>query len=154
MSSALEKALRLVAKNGAEITGEWWIIGSTAARLSGFDQFEPDDVDVFGNTETMNAFVKSFGCELSKAPDHHQFRSVPYQRITLPETTPIEVMGGLEVCKQQKWQKLSITTRIEISGFGAPLWIPPLEEQIAIFELFGRPKDLAKAVILNNALCG
>jgi hypothetical protein len=148
MSPALEKALRLVAQHGSWLESDWWVIGSTAALLDGNKQFDPDDVDVFGSTETMNAFVKSFGCELSEAPDHHQFRSMPYQRIALPDSTPIEVMGGLEVLNNGQWQKLLITTRIEISGFGAPLWIPTVEEQIAIFEMFGRPKDLEKAAVL------
>jgi hypothetical protein len=148
MSPALEKALRLVAVHGSRIEGNWWVIGSIAALLAGSSQFDPDDVDVFGNTETMNAFVKFFGCELSEAPDHHQFRSMPYRRIALPDSTLIEVMGGLEVLNNGQWQKLLITTRIEISGFGAPLWIPAAEEQIAIFEMFGRPKDLAKAAVL------
>jgi hypothetical protein len=148
MSPALEKALRLVAEHGSRIEGNWWVIGSTAALLAGYSHFDPDDVDVFGSTETMNAFVKSFGSERFEAPDHHQFRSMPYQRIALPDFTPIEVMGGLEILNNGQWQKLSITTRIEISGFGAPLWIPSVEEQIAIFEMFGRPKDLAKAAVL------
>ena len=149
MTSTLEAALRLVAANGANIAGEWWIIGSTAALLAGCHVFEPDDVDVFGSTETMREFVKSFGSEADDAPSHKQFRSMPYQRIHLPHATPIEVIGGLEVLFEGHWQRLLIKSRNEISGFGAPLWIPSVKEQIRIFELFGRPKDLAKAKTLR-----
>ena len=152
MQSALETSLRLVAEHTQNIEGSWWIIGSTAALLSGFTDFDPDDVDLFGSTETMSAFVRSFGVEPASGALHFQFRSMPYQRISLPDTTPIEIMGNLEVVTAGRWHHLSVTTRVEVTGFGTPLWIPSVREQIAIFELFGRPKDLAKAKILKRGL--
>ena len=149
MSRELQKALSLVAARGAQIAGDWWIIGSTAALLSGFNAFEPDDVDLFGHCDVMTAFVRALGHEPVASPNHHQFKSTPYHRIKFPGATPIEVMGGLEVLCAGQWQSLSIKSRVEISGFGAQLWVPSIEEQIAIFHLFGRPKDLAKAAILR-----
>jgi hypothetical protein len=150
MEPALEIALRLVAANGSQISDDWWIIGSTAALLAGCDAFEPDDIDLFGSTQAMSAFVKSFGKPAFSGPLHTQFRSMPYQRVIEPAAKPIEVMGGLEVFHGGKWRKLQIKSRVPVAGFGAPLWIPAVEEQIAIFQLFGRPKDLAKATALRD----
>ena len=98
----------------------------------------------------MTAFVQSFGFEPVSASSHHQFKSTPYQRIQFPDAVPIEVMGGLEISTGGDWNRLDLKTRLPVSGFGAPLWIPSIEEQIAVFELFGRPKDLAKAKILRS----
>ncbi len=150
MPPALAKALQLVAQHGAQIEGDWWIIGSTAGLLAGIEGFIPDDVDLFGSTNVMTAFVKSFGLEPVSSPSHHQFKSTPYQRIKLLDATPIEVMGGLEISTGGDWNRLDLKTRLPVSGFGAPLWIPSIEEQIAVFELFGRLKDLAKAKILRS----
>lgn len=98
----------------------------------------------------MSAFVSAFGQESIISTDHQHFRSNPYQRILITDATPIEVMGSLEVFDGMSWQSLQISSRVEIHGFDKPLWIPDTEDQIRIFELFGRPKDLAKAVILRS----
>ena len=151
MSPELIKALHLVAKHGAEIQGDWWIIGSTAALLAGVDSFNPDDVDLFGKSEVMTAFLRPFGHEPVSTPNPHQLKSNPYQRITVPNATPIEVMGGLEVFSEGHWRNLVVKTRLKVNGFGAPLWVPSMLEQVTIFEMFGRPKDLAKAAILRSS---
>jgi hypothetical protein len=150
MSPDLTKALVLVAKHCSHIKGEWWIIGSTAARLAGCEAFDPEDVDIFGSTDVLNALLKSFACEKLASATHHQFRSDPYQRISLPGALPIEVMGGLEIFKDGRWNALTLQTRISVSGYGPLLWIPSVQEQITVFERFGRRKDLEKAEILRN----
>lgn len=149
MPSALENALRLVAQHGQKIEGDWWIIGSTAALLAGFDDFQPADIDLVGSFEVMTAFVEAFGCKPVQTFDHQQFRSNPFQRVQRFGVVPIEVMGGLEVFANGHWNRLVLKTRIEISGFGSSLWIPSVDEQIAVLELFGRPKDLAKAKVMQ-----
>ncbi|MGL4405087.1 MAG: hypothetical protein ACRCT6_04950, partial [Notoacmeibacter sp.] len=119
--------------------------------MAGFNAFDPEDVDLFGSTSVMHSFLQSFGQKTVISPEHHQFRSMPYQRITIPNAKSIEVMGNLRVLTNGLWQPLVLQTRIPVSGFGAPLWIPSVEEQISVFELFGRPKDLEKAKILRSS---
>lgn len=129
--------------------GDWWLIGSTAARLSGAE-LVPEDIDVFGSSSAMTAIVTHFGGAWLSGTPGARFRSQPFCRLTVAGGLPIEVMGDLEVKSGEIWQKLRIHSRIAVATEAGTVYIPSLDEQIAIFELFGRDKDLAKAAILRR----
>ena len=130
---------------------DWWLIGSTAALLAGI-ALMPDDVDLFGGTATLDAVVRNLGgATVSGSPSQH-FRSTPFCRITIEGGLPIEVMGDLEVGRDGQWRPLRIRTRIPVSFGSGQVYVPDLAEQAAIFELFGRPKDMAKAALVYEKL--
>lgn len=128
---------------------DWWLIGSTAACLSGAD-FTPEDVDVFGSSATMAAIVGHFGGASTTGTSGERFRSQPFCRIAISGGLPIEVMGDLEVKSNEAWDRLRIHSRVAIATPVGTVYVPDLDEQVAIFELFGRDKDLAKAAILRR----
>lgn len=64
----------------------------------------------------------------------------------------VEVMGELEVFNDDRWLSVTVMQAIEISFGGIKLKIPTLEEQRRIFLLFGRPKDICKAKIIEDFL--
>jgi hypothetical protein len=49
---------------------------------------------------------------------------------------------------------LVIHTRREIMTPNGPVFVPELDEQIAILELFGRDKDLRRAGLIRDFLSG
>ena len=149
MPPELLLSLRALLNSPLKDAGDWWLIGSTAARLSGADLM-PEDIDVFGSSAAMTAVVAHFGGASSNGTSGERFRSQPFCRITVPTGLPIEVMGGLEVQSNGIWQKLRIASRIAVATEAGTVYVPSLDEQIAIFELFGRDKDLAKAAILRR----
>jgi hypothetical protein len=142
--------LSILAEKARDLQGKWWVIGSAAAKLSGLWEINPDDVDVVGDERTLTELVHVFGREVEQYSENHRFRSKPYQRILVERGLPIEVMGRLQVHVQGHWQTLRIETRCIITEFGPPIWVPEVDEQIAIFRLFGRPKDLQKAERLER----
>lgn len=114
----------------------WSLIGSGALILSGAPVEAAADLDVVtsvaGATRLRAAWAAWMAPGDAKIPDG-PFRSDDFARYDTP-WGPVEVMGGLRVRGR----------RLEVAG---P--IPSAAEQLRILRLFGRPKDLAKATILE-----
>ena len=146
LKSGLKELSRLMIGEGEP----WWIIGSAALVLSGVVSVIPDDIDVVASGECLHRLLGRMNIAAVKPRQHERFRSNPYQRIVLPGQTPIELMGNLEVDTGGGFQPLVIHGRKKVSIEGMPLFIPPVAEQIEIFRLFGRDKDLAKAALLSS----
>lgn len=123
----------------------WWIIGSTALKLSGID-VEPRDVDVFAASEVIEtARVKLGAAAMAPRPDA-QFRSNPYFQFRPQGGLEIDFMGNLEVISRDAWTPLVIDSRVAVDR----MFVPSLDEQARIFRLFGRPKDLARIALISR----
>ncbi len=140
---------RIVA--AAPAGADWWLIGSVAAKLSGIN-VEPQDVDVLASTATIEAIADNLGGGVSQGNRNERFRSRPFCRVTVEHGLDIELMGDLEVCRSGIWQPLVVTSRVAVEIAAGTVYVPLLGEQVRIFELFGRPKDLAKAELIKSHL--
>jgi hypothetical protein len=146
MDARLETSLIQLASMMANANKPWWIIGSTALVLSGVRGLTPDDVDVVADGEMLQRLLGI--TEPSRKP-HEKFQSSPYVRISVAGGMDIEFQGDLALWENNKWTRLLIGSRIEIRFKDIALYVPNLEEQLQIFRRFGRPKDLAKATVLE-----
>jgi len=62
----------------------------------------------------------------------------------------VEVMGGLELDQGEGWQSVS-PGRLVLAGLqGMAVPVPTLDDQIRIFESFGRDKDRDRAAALRR----
>ncbi|WP_296597799.1 hypothetical protein [Phenylobacterium sp.] len=117
----------------------WSLIGSGALILLGAPFEAAADLDVVTGVDGAARLAAAWAGWLEpgepKAPDG-PFRSEDFARYVTP-WGPVEVMGGLKVRGRE----------LDLRG---PL--PPAEEQLRILRLFGRPKDLAKAAVLEGWL--
>ena len=127
----------------------WWIIGSTALVLAGVEGVEPDDIDVVASGDCLRRLLIRAGIAQTESKRHTRFRSDPYQRIAFSGATPIELMGDLEVDTGDGFHPIQIAGREMVTIGTNTVFIPPVSEQIAIFRLFSRNKDLAKAQLLE-----
>ncbi len=123
----------------------WWIIGSTALKLSGVE-VEPRDVDVFAASGVIEAVRLKLGAAAMAPRPDAQFRSMPYFQFQPEGGLEIDFMGNLEVFSRGSWTALAIESRI-IAG---NIFIPSLDEQRRILHLFGRPKDLARIELIDS----
>lgn len=114
----------------------WSLIGSGALVLLGAPLDEAADLDVVTGVDGAGRLRSAWGGWLDatepRAPDG-PFRSQDFARYVTP-WGPVEVMGGLQV-------------RGRTLDLNAP--IPSAADQLRILRLFGRPKDLAKAALLE-----
>ncbi|MBL8770051.1 MAG: hypothetical protein JNK30_01605 [Phenylobacterium sp.] len=114
----------------------WALIGSGALILLGAPLEGAADLDVVTGVEgaqrLRSAWAGWVEAGEAKAPDG-PFRSEDFARYATP-WGPVEIMGGLRVRGRA----------LDVRG---P--IPSAEEQLRILRLFGRPKDLEKAALVE-----
>ncbi len=146
--SPFERSLATLIAAAPEGCDDWWLIGSAAAHLSGID-LEPQDVDVFGGRATIERFLANLGVVTQAGSQSDRFRSTPFQSLSVENGLPLEFMGDLHVRDGDEWHPLRLTTRVSVNTPYGRVYMPSLAEQKAVFELFGRPKDLAKAAMIR-----
>lgn len=146
----LYNSLKHIQEITKHVTSDWVIIGSAAAHLSGADLM-PSDVDFCASTGMVARLIGSdIGHNVVK---HGQtIFSNPYATITPPGGLPIDFMGDLSVLSAGEWKKLEFKSRKKIRFDFGDIYIPEIWEQIAILEMFGRDKDLAKLPLLQALL--
>ncbi|MEW9570828.1 hypothetical protein ABQJ54_03630 [Rhodanobacter sp. Si-c] len=128
----------------------WCLIGSAAARLLGAEVSVADvDVLVSRADAEMLATLWADRRDATHAPvDDGRFRS-HFARFHFPGM-PVEVMGGLELDQGDGWQPVS-PGRLVLAGLqGMAVPVPALDDQIRIFESFGRDKDRDRATALRQ----
>lgn len=148
LTPRLAETLDRVARAASGLDEPWWVFGSAAMALAGVRGLDPPDVDVISTAPGARALLERLGGEaVVGAPG--RFRSVVFGK-ALGGSLPIEVMGGFEVATAAGWTPVILRTRRRIAWPGGELWIAEAAEQAAVCRLFGRPKDLARAVLLDD----
>ena len=64
----------------------------------------------------------------------------------------IEVMAGLEVRDGGDWADVQFGSRRPVFIDDTPLFVPDIRDHIALYRLFGRPKDLARVEQLERLI--
>lgn len=103
------KTLVEVADKLQDIKSEWCIIGASAMILSGIEITETSDIDILTTNEGADELKQSLRKYMeivSKTKEDDLFRS-NFARFKLP-LMDIEVMGGLQVRKNGRWQHVRI----------------------------------------------
>lgn len=128
----------------------WCLIGSAAARLLGAE-VSVADIDVLVSRADAETLARLWADrrDAAYAPaDDGRFRS-RFARFRFPGM-PVEVMGGLELDQGDGWQAVSPGRLVLVGVQGMAVPVPALDEQIRIFESFGRDKDRARATALRR----
>jgi len=151
MRLSLQMAIEFVASVMPPEADDWWIIGSAATVLCGVAT-EAKDVDVFASEATIANVLERLS--LGPLPPSHDplFRSALFARHQPPGAVPVEFMGGFEIKSGNSWQPLQLHTRRRIETARGPVFVPELDEQIAVLQMFGRDKDLRRADIIRKFL--
>ena len=151
MNINLQIAIESVASIIPPEADDWWIIGSAAMVLSGVET-EARDVDIFGSKATISATVEALVLDPLPPSNDPLFRSTVFARHQPADAVPIEFMGGFEVSVRGAWRPFEIHSRRRIDTALGPVFVPELDEQIAILEMFGRDKDLRRAGLIRDFL--
>ena len=136
-----------------EISPDFYVIGASAMILSGIEVGETADIYIL--TTEMNScklqhLLKTYMEISPETKEDDLFRS-NFARLKLP-LMDIEVMGDLQIKKNDIWQSVCVKEYKEIFIGNLIIKIPTIEEQKRILSLFGREKDLKRILILNHYL--
>jgi hypothetical protein len=147
VNSALHDTLLVVAEALVPARDSWWIIASAAAALHGAE-ISVADVDLLVSRRDGEALLARLGLE-TVLTSSDRFRSDLFACWT-GAPLPVDIMAGFHVLGADGWQEIRPVTRIALPFGGTTLPIPSIPELIEHCRLFGRPKDLARAAILQR----
>lgn len=118
----------------------WWVLGSAAVALKGYEAGEVGDVDILVSEADAFRLLEQHGLKNQQDGGTALFRSSVF---LLPELGPIrvEVMAGYEICVQGAWAPVWPSSRQIIDFGSADLFVPSNQDLIAIFKRLGREKD-------------
>jgi len=130
----------------------WILIGSAAALLVGAEVVVAD-LDILTSVRDAEAMSETWHERLDgqHAPDGaDRFRS-HFARFSF-SSLPVEVMGGLEVMGIHGWDAVQINETITVICTGMAIPVPSIAEQMRVLKIFGRPKDLRRAALLQSLI--
>lgn len=140
----LAATLADVARALRPATRPWWVIGSAAVVLLG-GRASPADVDVLIAEEDAAAVLPPLGLVVAPGPGGDLFASTVFARWQ-GGAVPVEFMARLCV----RGAPVRPMTRVAHAIGGEALFTPDRGELIAMLRTFGRPKDLARIVVLGG----
>ena len=131
----------------------FYLIGSAALILSGFELDKMYDIDILVSDRDADFLREEWGNQLIK--DHitsdDKLFSSKFARYKF-SVLDIEIMGELKVNKNGIWERLEITENESIADGNFQIKIPTLNEQNRILQLFGREKDKKRIKLIEKQL--
>lgn len=149
----ITQAIASISNELQKITPEFYIIGASAMILSDIEIGETLDIDILtteANSSKLQHLLNRYMEIAPKTKEDDLFRS-NFTRFNLP-LMDIEVMGNLQIKKNNIWQSVCVHEYKEVSIGDLIIKIPTIKEQKRILYLFGREKDLKRISILNRHL--
>jgi hypothetical protein len=147
----LKDGLIAVGEAARDLKAPWWIFGGAAMALYGLTDLHVPDVDVLCAPRDARALLAALGGHVEPDPGEGLFRSAVFGRAP-DQPILIEVMAGLEVRDGGDWAEAAFSSRRQVFVEDTPLFVPDIRDHIALYRLFGRPKDLARVELLERLI--
>jgi len=147
MTDDLGTTLNALAGAMSAAEDDWWIFGSAAMALHGFEVDVVKDIDVL--VSSADAYQLMARHSLANLADggSGRFRSDVVLRPAFG-AVPVEILANFRIQNSGIWHAVAIATRVELVFPSGPIFIPSREELAAIFLACGRPKDIERAQAL------
>lgn len=149
---AIQQWVYSVQEDLSSIHNNYCIIGSGAVLLSGI-KTKVKDIDILTTAENAEKLKAKWNMLLNQSyvPEMpERFRS-NFGRFTFPQLD-VEVMGDLQVFRDKTWLDVRCKDFMTIDLMGVTVNIPTPEEQIRIYKLLGRDKDLNRIKLIEAQL--
>ena len=148
LTDDLIATLDIVASAAIGLQDPWWIFGGAAMVLAGLDESHVPDVDIMASPRDARALIDALHGRVVQDPGEGLFRSEVFGQI-LTTPVPLDVMANMDVRAGGDWTRVAFHSRMPIDVGEAVVFAPTVAEQIATCRLFGRPKDLERALRLE-----
>lgn len=106
------------------------------------------DVDVLVSRRDAQSLLKSLRLQPLRQSATPLFRSDVFARWR-EGPLDVEIMAGFHVATDKGWHEVQPRTRMPIPVGDLIAWVPDRQELAAMLRLFGRPKDVAHAALLD-----
>lgn len=150
LPSKLIETLHHVAHLLSKTHEPWWILGSGAVALKGYDAGPVGDVDVLVSERDADHLIDQFGLKNRNDGGTLLYRSSYFLTPDLGPM-PVEIMAGYEIHADQIWHPIWPTSRQRVQVSGVDLFVPSDAHLIEIFRMLGREKDQQRIHAMNNS---
>jgi hypothetical protein len=147
----LQDGLVAVGEAARDLDQPWWIFGGAAMALYGLTDLHVPDIDVLCAPRDARALLAALDGQIVPDPGEGLFRSTVFGRAP-DQPILVEVMAGLEARDGGEWRPVAFTSRRPVFIDDVPLFVPDIRDHIALYRLFGRPKDLARIEQLERLI--
>ncbi len=137
---SLTQTLLKLAHYLSQVEDPWWILGSAAVYLKGYDPGRVGDVDVLVSEQDAVRLMSRHGWSNDKDGGTKRYRSGYVLRPDLG-TLPVEILANYEIMSRQTWEPVWPASRLKGMHFGRAFYVPSDEELVEIFRRLERPKD-------------
>lgn len=128
----------------------WWVLGSAAVALKGFDPGDVRDVDVLVSVRDAEALTLRWTIKNEPDGGTALYRSDYFLRPDLGPL-PVEIMAGYKIFRDGIWLAVWPETREQIEFGGALVFVPDDNDLLSIFRALGREKDLKRISVMRSA---
>lgn len=142
-------SLDILASAAGEMQDPWWIFGGAAMVLWGLRDWRAPDIDIMASPRDARRLIEALHGEVVEDPGEGLFRSQVFGQI-LTTPVPLDVMAGMDVRAGGDWVPVTFSTRVPIVLEDFTVFTSSINEQIETCRLFGRPKDLLRAEMLEG----
>jgi len=147
----LQDGLIAVGEAARDLREPWWIFGGAAMALYGLTDLHVPDIDVLCAPRDARALLAALDGQVVADPGEGLFRSAVFGRAP-DQPILVEVMADLETRDGAEWRPVAFTSRRPVFIDDVPLFVPDIRDHIALYRLFGRPKDLARVEQLERLI--
>lgn len=137
---SLTQTLLKLAHYLSKVEDPWWILGSAAVYLKGYDPGRIGDVDVLVSERDAVKLMSRHGWSNDKDGGTERYRSGYVLRPDLG-ALPVEILANYEILSRQTWKPVCPATRHQVMHKGCAFYVPSDENLVEIFERLARPKD-------------
>ncbi|MET4683149.1 hypothetical protein [Brevundimonas faecalis] len=142
-------ALDILVSTTTALQDPWWVFGGAAMCLWGLRDWHVPDIDVMCSPRDARRLIESLHGQVAQDPGEGLFRSQVFGQI-LTTPVPLDVMAGMDVRAGGDWTPVTFSTRVPVAVEDFTVFTPSVAEQIETCRLFGRPKDLQRAEMLEK----
>jgi hypothetical protein len=150
LSAELRQTLIAVADVLSQASKPWWIISGAACALHGVTTGPTRDVDVLVDHADIEPLLAALNLQRSVTVPHELFRSGSLVNWSLNPLV-VEFFADFEVRGEAGWEPVTVASRQCFRLESAQVYAPDRAELAAMLRKFGRPKDLARAALLNSS---
>ena len=147
----LKNGLIAVGEAARALKAPWWVFGGAAMALYGLEDIHVPDIDVLCAPRDARALLAALDGHVVPDPGEGLFRSAVFGRAP-DQPILIEVMAGLQVRDGGDWTDVAFASRRQVFVEDTALFVPDIRDHIALYRLFGRPKDLARVEQLERLI--
>ena len=142
-------SLDILVSAARELQDPWWVFGGAAMMLSGLRDWRAPDIDIMCSPRDARRLIEGLHGQVVEDPGEGLFRSQVFGQI-LTTPVPLDVMAAMDVRAGGEWTPVCFSTRVPVAVDDFTVFMPSIAEQIETCRLFGRPKDLQRAEMLER----